>query len=129
MIGSTRNLTVYAYSEPVDMRKGYNGLQNLVETKFEDVITDGQLYLFVARNRKRAKVMFWDGTGLCLYMKRLEHGCFVAPWQRSTPTLTISELALFLEGSIALKSTSLSPAPFFPRAIKDRVVVSSGEPP
>jgi transposase len=95
------------------MRKGYNGLQALVENDFRHDVTAGQLYLFVARNQKRAKVLFWDGTGLCIYMKRLEAGCFIAPWERDVPTMTVSELALFLEGSVALKSTSLSPSPFF----------------
>ena len=113
MIGSTRNLTVFAFDAPVDMRKGYNGLQSLVEQEFKQDVTSGQLFLFVARNRKRAKVLYWDGTGLCIFQKRLEAGCFVAPWARNTSTLTVSELALFLEGSTALKSTSLSPRALF----------------
>ena len=60
MIGSTRNLTVYAFSAPVDMRKGFNGLQSLVESTLAHDVTAGQLYLFVARNRKRARC--WCGT-------------------------------------------------------------------
>ncbi len=112
MIGSTRKLVVYAYSEPVDMRKGYNGLQALVDGELRHDVTDGHLYLFVARNRKRAKVLLWDGTGLCIFMKRMEVGQFVAPWLRRVPTMTVSELALFLEGSHALKDQSLSPTPF-----------------
>jgi transposase len=36
--------------------------------------TSGDRYLFVSRDRTRAKVLFWDGTGLCVYAKRLEQG-------------------------------------------------------
>ena len=120
LIGSTRNLTVYAFSEPTDMRKGYNGLQALVENELQHDVTSGQLYLFVARNQKRAKVLFWDGTGLCIYMKRLEAGQFIAPWARSVPTMTLSELTLFLEGCDALRSTSLSPSQFFPAPLRSK---------
>jgi transposase len=114
MIGSTRNVHVYAHNGPTDMRKGYDGLFALARDEVGRDPLSGHLFLFVARNRKRAKVLFWDGTGLCIYMKRLEKGRLIAPWERASMTMTVSELALFLEGSHALKSTSLSPSCFFP---------------
>lgn len=67
------------------------------------------------RDRKRAKALFWDGTGLCLFAKRLEQGRFAAPWAKdgSGPLkMTMSELALFLEGSTLVGKVKLSPAPF-----------------
>ncbi len=48
-----------------------------------------------------AKVLLWDGTGLCLYQKRLERGPVASLWRRDeqeTFEMTLSELALFLEG-------------------------------
>ncbi len=116
MIGSTRTLSVYAHLEPTDMRKGYDGLFALVRDVIKQEPLSGHLFLFVARNRKRAKVLFWDGTGLCIFQKRLERGRFVSPWERAqggVVTLTTSELALLLEGSNAVR-TSLSPAVLFP---------------
>lgn len=114
MLGSTRNLTVFAAPGPCDMRKGYDGLFALARDAIRQEPLSGHLFLFVAKNRKRAKVLFWDGTGLCIYQKRLEHGRFVAPWERRDEpslTMTTSELALFLEGSKAVRAR-LSPAPF-----------------
>ena len=99
------------------MRKGYDGLFALARDAIGQDPLSGHLFLFVSRNRKRAKVLFWDGTGLCIYMKRLEQGRFVAVWERESMTLTVSELALFLEGSTALKSTSLSPSCFLPGSL------------
>ncbi len=115
MLGSTRNLRVYAMCEPCDLRKGYDGLFALARDVLEQDPLSGHAFLFVARNCKRAKVLHYDGTGLCIYCKRLEQGSFVAPWERSTDTLTLtmSELSLFLEGSTAVRQ-NLSPAAYLP---------------
>ncbi|MBU1947578.1 MAG: IS66 family insertion sequence element accessory protein TnpB [Candidatus Eisenbacteria bacterium] len=67
MIGSTRKGVVYAYTEPADLRKGYDGLSALVSQGLKRDPLSGEVYLFVSRNRKRAKVLLWDGTGLCIY--------------------------------------------------------------
>ncbi|MGQ0506586.1 MAG: IS66 family insertion sequence element accessory protein TnpB [Myxococcaceae bacterium] len=115
MIGSTRKLTVLAFTAPTDMRKGYDGLCALVTSKlFADPVC-GNLFLFVSRTRKRAKVLFWDGTGLVIYAKRLEKGRFTAPWERQVEgpvEMTVSELGLFLEGSRLAGRMKLSPAAF-----------------
>ena len=78
----------------------------------------GDVFLFVSKNRKRAKALLWDGTGLCLYAKRLEKGRFTALWSNDaalsngTLRMTMSELALFLEGSALAGKMALSPPPF-----------------
>jgi transposase len=112
MIGVARGVSVFAYAEPCDMRKNFDTLSAIVtETLRRDVLT-GDLYLFVSRDRKRAKVLYFDGTGICLYSKRLEKGQFAAPWKRakkSTIEMTLSELSLFVEGSEAIGRMTLSP--------------------
>ena len=102
MIGSTRAIRVFAYAQVTDMRKSYEGLSALVRNNLGHDLLRGDLYLFVNRRQTRAKVLFFDGTGLCIFMKRLERGKFAAPWSRTeekTLRLTTSELAVFLEGS------------------------------
>ena len=115
MIGSTRQLAVYAYGSPADMRRGFDGLYALVKQGLGADPLSGDLYLFVSRNRKRAKVLHWDGTGLCLYAKRLERGQFARLWREDGAgalRLTMSELQLFLEGSTLVGRVSLSPPMF-----------------
>ena len=73
-------------------------------------VTAGDLFVFVGKGRRRAKVLWFDGTGLCLLAKRLEKGRFVALWEKSE--LTSSELTLFLEGSEAVGRVELSPPAF-----------------
>jgi transposase len=114
VIGSTRRVAVYAYTAATDMRKGYDGLAALVERELGRDPLSGEMFLFVSRDRKRSKVLLWDGTGLCLYAKRLERGRFADLSQRgeSSLCLTMNELQLFLEGSTLVGRVSLSPKAF-----------------
>ena len=103
---------VYAYAGPVDMRKGYDSLAALVEQDMGRDVLSGDLFLFVARNRVRAKVLVFDGSGLCLLAKRLEKGRFACLWRdRRGGVLRLSrgELGLFLEGSQVVGRKRLVP--------------------
>jgi transposase len=104
------------------MRKGHDGLSALVDRELGRDPLSGEMFLFVSRNRKRAKVLVWDGTGLCLYAKRLERGRFASLWREdaSSIRLTVSELQLFLEGSTLVGRVKLSPKEF----IRKRIVGS-----
>jgi transposase len=102
-------VVVRAHAKPVDMRKSFDTLSALVAAAGFAVMS-GELFLFVSRNRIRAKVLYWDGTGLCVFAKRLEQGRFAAPWENEgTLRLTTTELALFLEGSKLIGKVPLSP--------------------
>lgn len=97
------------------MRKGFDGLTALASRELGRDPLSGDAYLFVSRTRKRAKVLLWDGTGLCVYAKRLEEGRFACLWRddgRRELRLTMSELALFLEGSQLVGRVALSPPQF-----------------
>jgi len=126
MIGSTRNLKVFAYCSPCDMRKGYDGLGSLVTHSLQRNPLSGEVFVFVSRNRKRTKVLHWDGTGLCIYSKRLERGRFACLWKSSAEEslqLTMTELQLFLEGSVLVGRVTLSP-PVFQHKIEHKVIAS-----
>jgi transposase len=122
VIGSTRRLSVYAYGLPCDMRKSFDTLAALVTGHMGRDLLSGDVFLFVGRNRRRAKALFFDGTGLCLFAKRLERGRFAALWKRDVPgapvQLALSELALFFEGSelVGRAPASATPLPLFARA-------------
>lgn len=107
-----RRVTVYAYARPTDMRKGFDGLCALVTQGLQRDVLSGDVFIFVSRDRVRAKTLQWDGTGLCVYAKRLERGRFARLWREDNAepiTLTISELDLFLEGSALIGHVALSP--------------------
>ena len=112
MIGSTRSLRVFAYGKPADLRRSYDGLFAIATELMHHDVLAGDLFLFVNKRRNRAKVLLFDGTALCIYMKRMDKGRFAAVWRRDDRgqvELTMSELSLFLEGALLLECISLSP--------------------
>lgn len=116
MIGISRRVRVYAHAAPVDMRKSFDTLAAIVREELAQDVLEGSVFVFVGKDRRRAKVLYWDGTGLCVLSKRLEKGRFAAPWQSGRGTLewTTSELALFLEGSEFVGRVALSPPVWTP---------------
>lgn len=112
MIGFPRRVRVFVHRSPVDMRKAYDSLGVIVTTAFRRDLLEGDVFVFVGKDRRRAKALYWDGTGMCLLAKRLSKGRFVAPWEKPGAgplMLTLSELALLFEGSEHVGRLSLSP--------------------
>src|SRR3546814_10144015 len=66
-------------SQPVDFRKGMDGLAALVQEQLQRDPFSGSIFVFRARRADRVKIVWWDGSGLCLYTKRLEQGGFRWP--------------------------------------------------
>jgi transposase len=112
VIGPSHRTRVFGYSAPCDMRKSFNTLSGLVSSMGHDVAS-GDVFLFVSKNRKRAKVLWYDTTGLVLLAKRLDIGRFAAIWETDDGEieLTMSELRLFLEGCKVVGQMPLSPPP------------------
>ena len=111
MLSLTSAQRYFLYAGKTDMRKGFDGLFGLVKHALMRNPLSGDLYLFVNKPRTRAKVLYWDGTGLCVFAKRLERGRFARLWDGSGETahLTMTELRLFLEGSTLIGKMRLSP--------------------
>jgi transposase len=104
----------YALCAAVDMRRGFEGLYALATQELGRDVLLGDLFLFVGRDCKRAKVLYFDGTGLCILHKRLSRGRFAALWRAAAGqelVLSRTELQLFLEGSEVVGRIPLSPAP------------------
>lgn len=103
---------VFAYCAPADMRKGFAGLSALVQEELGKDPLSGALFLFTNRRRTHAKILWFDGSGLCVLAKRLEQGRFPALWRytdRDVLPLKKSELELFLEGSDLIARYQVSP--------------------
>ncbi len=72
MIGPTGAIRVMMATRPVDFRKGVDGLAALVRESMGADPFSGTVYVFRAKRADRVKLVFWDGTGVCLFAKRLE---------------------------------------------------------
>ena len=99
MIGPTGAVRVMVATKPVDFRKGAEGLAALVrETMGADPFS-GAVYVFRAKRADRVKLVYWDGTGVCLFAKRLEDGKFRWPAiADGVVRLTAAQLQALLEG-------------------------------
>jgi len=64
---------------PVDLRWGFDRLAGLVEEQMARSARSGALFVFFGKRRSAMKVLFFDGTGLCLFYKRLDRGTFRLP--------------------------------------------------
>ena len=61
----------------------------------------GVIFCFRARRADRVKLVFWDGTGLCLFTKRLEQSRFfwpVADEATGSVMLTSAQLSMLIDG-------------------------------
>jgi len=98
-------LQIWLYSQPTDMRKSYHGLSALVKHQLQEDPLSGQLFVFINRRRTQIKVLYFDRSGYCIWMKKLEQGLFrYALAGGEKQALNWTELKLLLEG-IELKNT------------------------
>ncbi len=119
---------IFAYAEPTDMRKSYNSLAAIVSQKLGQDPASGDLFLFVNKRCDRAKVLHFDGTGMAIYMKRMEKARFAAPWKSHDAeggrlSMTASELSIFLEGSPLVFMGRIVPGRIQPQKIATHSLV------
>ncbi len=99
MIGPTGAVRVMVATKPVDFRKGAEGLAALVRETIQCDPFDGAIYVFRAKRADRIKLVFWDGTGVCLFAKRLEDGEFRWPKiEDGVMRLSAAQFSALLEG-------------------------------
>jgi transposase len=86
-------------TQPVDFRKGMDGLAALVQQVLRADPFQGDVFIFRARRADRVKILVYDGTGLVLYAKRLEAGrfCWPSPAE-GVVRLSAAQLSTLLEG-------------------------------
>ena len=90
---------IFVCTLPTDMRKSFDTLAALVQTHLGQDALSGDLFVFRSRRGNRLKLLWWDGSGLCLFAKRLEKGRFVWPRvENGAITLTPAQLAMLIEG-------------------------------
>jgi len=67
---------IWLYTQPTDMRKSFNGLTALVVQALMENPVNGDLFVFINRRKTHMKVLYFDGSGYCIWFKRLEQGQF-----------------------------------------------------
>lgn len=110
MISLPPGTKVYLAAKPVSMRLGFDGLSALAYAIFSQDPFSGHLFVFRAKSGSYLKALYWDGSGLCLFAKRLEKGRFVwPPLVDGGQVLTPAQLATLIEGMDWRRTITPSP--------------------
>jgi len=108
---------VFLACQPIDLRNGFDGLAAKAQQIIGADPFGGHLFLFRGKRGDYLKALYWDGSGLCLFAKRLEKGRFVwPPIVEGSFTLTPAQLALLIE-AMDWRRTIAPPPPNQPMLI------------
>jgi transposase len=105
------SVQAFVCRDTVDMRRGVDGLSQLVAGAFERDPFGGQVFVFIGKRRNKVKLLWWHRNGFLLLYKRLERGSFPRPELFAEHGLSMAELMAFLEG-IDLSRARRVPAVF-----------------
>ena len=89
---------LWIYHEAVDLRKSYLGLCQVVESELAKNARSGDGFVFINRGRTLAKVLWWDRTGWCLFLKKLSVGRFRVSGNRNLVELSLGNTRYFFDG-------------------------------
>jgi len=94
------SVKIFLASGVTDLRKSFDGLSGLTRQVLEQDPASGHVFVFCNRRKDRLKVLYFDGSGLWVFAKRLEKGTFAWPRMRDATRveLSFSELTLLLGG-------------------------------
>jgi transposase len=100
MLYRSRPKKVFYYGKAVDFRKQTVGLAAIVDTELPGELAAGHWFVFASANKKKAKILYWRGSGLALWQLRLERDLFQLGSPRATTTsiLTWRDLGRLLDG-------------------------------
>jgi transposase len=76
----------------IDLRWGFDRLAGLIADQVGRPARSGALFVFFGKRKSALKILFYDGSGLCLFYKRLDRGTFRVP-SSSVPDATSIELS------------------------------------
>lgn len=102
MLSFHAQLKVFVATAPCDLRLSFNGLWAAAEQQLGEDPKAGAVFVFGNRRRNRLKLLYFDGTGVCVLAKRLEQGTFAWPQSAGPPGAKIrlapQALQLLLDG-------------------------------
>jgi transposase len=74
-----QGVQIFVALEPIDLRYSFDRLSGLAKEQVGYDARCGALFVFFGRRRDALKVLFFDGSGMCVFYKRLDRGAFRIP--------------------------------------------------
>ena len=107
MLSLTSGMKIFVYTQPADMRKGFNGLSGIVRSELQADPADGSLFIFINRRRDRMKLLHFDGGGYWMYYRLLEAGTFEELKTKDNSCrlqIDVTQLSMLLAGVSLVRS-------------------------
>jgi transposase len=107
MLTLPSSVKIFIYTQPTDMRSGFNKLSMLTENFMQKDPFSGYLFVFFNRPGDKCKILFWDRTGFVIWYKKLEEGTFEKlkyPAKTCSIEVDVAKLSWILEGIDLFKS-------------------------
>lgn len=79
MLSFHSHLKIFIATAPCDLRMSFNGLWTAAQQQLGEDPKNGALFVFGNRRRNRIKILYCDGSGVCVLAKRLDEGTFHWP--------------------------------------------------
>lgn len=123
MIFVPRAVRVYFATQPVNLRKSFDGLSNEIRHALGYDPLSGHVFVFLNRRKNQVKLIVWTRGGFTIVHKKLERGTFTFPARvtadATSVVIDVHELAMLLEGieiEGAKTKRRWEPAPLTPEA-------------
>ena len=104
---------VFVALSPVDMRWSFDRLSGIAEEHIQRRARSGALFLFFGKRKTALKVLFFDGSGMCLFYKRLDKGTYKVPVSNdpAASSIELSEHELYdlLDGITVERGEAATP--------------------
>ena len=101
MLTLPSSVRIFIYTQPADMRCGFNKLSMFANNIMGQDPLSGHLFVYFNKRGDKCKILFWDRTGFCIWYKRLEEGSFERisnPSKTTSLEIDMTTLSLILEG-------------------------------
>ena len=110
-----RGVDIFVGLDPIDLRWSFDRLCGIVADRVAREVRGGALFVFFGKRRDALKILFFDGSGLCLFYKRLDRGTFRVPEAtgRGATAVVIDERTL----DALLEGIDVDPSPRRPRRV------------
>lgn len=70
---------IYVSLDPINLRLSFDRLAGLATERMGRSARSAALFVFFNRRRTMLKALFFDGSGMCIFFKRLDKGRFRLP--------------------------------------------------
>ncbi len=102
MILLPRAVRVYVATQPVSLRRSFDGLSNEVRAVLGRDPLSGHVFVFLNRRKNQVKLLVWTRGGFTIIHKRLERGTFAFAQRVTSEAQSVEvdahELSMLLEG-------------------------------